>query len=219
MRAALWLGVAILLASSACKRPEPEPTPRHWATGTMKGARYHAADGSFTCEPPHAVDTAEFAGSVLRDGQDSDAAGAVTYVTFGPGPTDPAGYHVVLASALAGRPDLRPLAERAEQVVAHYMATYDGELGGSGERLVFRHATVAGRPAIYAVYRYDYQQDGVPALFYTAFAIIRSSDTHVVNVMAERLTLENPWYPGIDVLSVGEWERFTGFAASVEVAD
>src|SRR3990172_6875757 len=107
MRAALWLGVAIVLASSACKRLEPEPAPRQWASGTMKGGRYHAADGSFTCEPPHAVDTAEFAGSVLRDEKDSAAAGAVTYVTFGPGPTDPAGYHVVLASALGGQSDPR----------------------------------------------------------------------------------------------------------------
>jgi hypothetical protein len=218
MRLALCWAALFVLGANGCRQPAPPPV-EHQTSGTIEGGRYHAPDGSFHCVPPHAVDTAEFVGSVLRDGRDADENGSVTYVTFGPGPTDPAGYHVVLAHAPANRPDVRPLQERATQIVSHYMASYDREFGGSAERVVFDPVIIGGRTAIYAVYRYDYRRDGSPSMFYTAFAIIRFSASSVVNVMAEWLTLENPWYPGIDTLSARQWQRFNELAASVEVSD
>jgi hypothetical protein len=67
------------------------------------------------------------------------------------------------------------------------------------------------------VYRYTYDDGSRKHVFYVVFTVIKVSDRKLVNVMAEKLTLTNPWYPGVDTLVAGEWMRFNDFASSVRV--
>jgi hypothetical protein len=187
--------------------------------GSIDAGRYTAADGSFSVDIPHPDDSFESRNLQIRDGQDTGETGKVSYVIFGPGPTDPAGYHVIVATPVTPVADDRSLAERAGKIASHYIAEYDREYRGMAERLVFDPVGVGGHSAIYSIYRYEYQAGGVSQGFYVAFTIIKASDDHLVNVMAEKLTETNPWYPGVDALVGRDWARFNDFAASVRVAD
>jgi len=185
--------------------------------GQVVGGRYVAPDGSFTASAPHPPESYEFKNMSISDGRTKDGAVALSYVIFGPGPSDPAGYHVIVAEGLRGQSDPRPVGERADAVTSSYMARYDALYHGTAERLVFAKRIVDAKPAIYCVYRYVYDASGKKRVFYVVFTVIKMSDDKLVNVMAEKLTLANPWYPGVDTLVAGEWTRFNDFAASVRV--
>lgn len=186
--------------------------------GTIVDGRYFAADGSFSVRLPHAPESFEAHNLQIRDGQSGAGGRMITYVIFGPGPTDPAGYHVILAPRSAAR-ETPSLAERAARITESYMHDYNAAYHGAAERLVFTRTETAGRPAIYAVYRYRYGDDDVPDEFYVVFEVIEVAPGRVVNVMAEKLTVANPWNPGLDTLVAGRWTRFNDFAESVEVGD
>jgi len=187
--------------------------------GAIARGRYTSVDGSFNVRLPHATSSFEGQNLQVRDGKSSGDRGKATYVIFGPGPTDPAGYHVILATARRDGPPAASLAERAARINEYYMRQYNSTFGGVAERLVFERTDAAGRPAIYSIYRYEYGERDDPEEFFVAFKVIQADDGRVVNVMAEKLTTANPWYPGIDTLVGGTWDRFNDFAASVEVID
>ncbi len=192
------------------------------ATGKKFGkisasGRYTAPDGAFSVGPPHSASSYEFQNMRYTDGSRTGDGIELRYVIFGPGPTDPTAYHVVVAEGLGSEGRTGDAAAHAREISDAYMARYDATYGGSSRRVAFEEALIAEKQGAYLVYRHDPSLPDDDA-FYVVFMITHHGDDAVVNVMAEKLTPANPWYPGKEALMRGAWTRFNHFAASVRVA-
>jgi len=229
-------GLAVALNGCSARRSEPVAAtdasaapatrasgrPARTTAGTKFGeisanGRYTAPDGAFSVGPPHSASSYEFQNMRYTDGSRSSDGVELQYVIFGPGPSDPTAYHVVVAEGLGSEGNAGNATARAGAISDAYMRRYDASHGGSSRRVALEEALVAGKEGAYLVYRHD-PNGPDDAAFYVVFIITDHGDETVVNVMAEKLTPANPWYPGKEALVRGAWTRFNEFAASVRVA-
>jgi hypothetical protein len=201
--------------TNASGRPARATTGKKFGKISASG-RYTAPDGSFSVGPPHSATSYEFQNMRYTDGSRTGNGIKLSYVIFGPGPSDPTAYHVVVAEGLGSGGNAGNWAARAREISDTYMRRYDARYGGSSRQVAFEEAVIAEKEGAYLVYRHDPNRPD-DAAFYVVFMITVHGDDTVVNVMAEKLTPANPWYPGKEALVRGAWTRFNQFAASVRV--
>jgi hypothetical protein len=166
--------------------------------GAVSGTTYTAPDGAFRVAVPTVFVTGQAAvgagrlheGLRLEDGRGMVEGARVDYVMFGPSVDhDDEIYHVVLAAPDPYR-RYDDLARHADAIITGYLEQYDQQYVGASTELVRKDVELAGRPAVYASYRYDFVRrstdDATRLRSYVSFCILAAQGYRLVTTVVER---------------------------------